>query len=112
MSAPPPRYEPDTRRRRYIPLGVIVSSASRPAMLAVLRELRPQFDVRLNKIAEHGEQSSYRVEVAVVDRSELEHSIDAWLRIKSALIAGFPPGKPGTVTALDPEVERREKRSG
>jgi hypothetical protein len=89
--------------RSYLPLGIVASSAPSAALLASLRELRPQFDVRLKRISdESGIETLYRVEVARVSPSSNTGVIDTWLRIKSALIAAFPAGKPGTVKAIDP----------
>jgi len=90
--------------RSYLPLGIVASSAPAAALLASLKETRPQFDVRLKRISdERGIETLYRVEVAVVGTSAHEaHSIDTWLRIKSALVSAFPAGKPGAVKAIDP----------
>lgn len=89
--------------RSFVPLGIIASSAPAAALLASLREIRPQFDVRLRRISdEQGIETLFRVEVAAAAPSERAHSIDAWLHIKSALIAAFPAGKPGAVKTIDP----------
>ncbi len=89
--------------RSYLPLGIIASSAPSAALLALLKEIRPQFEVRLKRISdERGIETLYRVEVAVDEFSAQVQSIDTWLRIKSALITAFPAGKPGAVKAIDP----------
>jgi hypothetical protein len=89
--------------RAYVPLGIVASSAPSAALLASLRELRPQFDVRLKRISdERGIETLYRVEVASAEQSAGTRAIDTWLRVKSALIAAFPAGKPGAVKAIDP----------
>jgi len=89
--------------RAYVPLGIVASSAPSAALLASLRELRPQFDVRLKRISdERGIETLYRVEVASAEQSAGTGAIDTWLRVKSALIAAFPAGKPGAVKAIDP----------
>ena len=89
--------------RAYVPLGIVASSAPSAALLASLRELRPQFDVRLKRISdERGIETLYRVEVASTVQSADTRVIDTWLRVKSALIAAFPAGKPGAVKAIDP----------
>jgi len=89
--------------RAYMPLGIVASSAPSAALLASLKELRPQFDVRLKRISdERGIETLYRVEVASVGQSDGTRVIDTWLRVKSALIAAFPAGKPGAVKAIDP----------
>ena len=94
-----------TARKRYVALGMIQSRAPRVALLRALRELRPQWDVRLQPQAATGR---YRVEVradsadASPPGSKGAASIDPWLRIKSALIAAFPADKPNAVTAWDP----------
>ncbi len=89
--------------KRTIPLGIVASSAPAAALLAALRDLRPQFDVRLLRISDaSGIETLHRVEVGVVEALEPRRRIDVWLRIKSALMAAFPAGKPGAVTAIDP----------
>lgn len=89
--------------RAYVPLGIVASSAPSAVLLASLKELRPQFEVRLKRISdEHGIETLYRVEVASTVQSADTRVIDTWLRVKSALIAAFPAGKPGAVKAIDP----------
>jgi hypothetical protein len=89
--------------KRTVPLGIVASSAPAAALLAALRELRPQFDVRLLRISDaSGIETLYRVEVDVLEAIEPRREIDMWLRIKSALMAAFPSDKPGAVTAIDP----------
>jgi hypothetical protein len=91
-------------RHRRVALGIVGSSAPSSALLAALRELRPQFPVHLKRISDaSGRETLYRVEVDVGHLPvEDSHEIDLWLRIKSALLAAFPSGKPGAVTAIDP----------
>ena len=89
--------------RSFVPLGLIASSAPAAALLASLRDIRPQFDVRLRRISdERGIETLFRVEVAAPASTEQAQSIDAWLHIKSALVAAFPAGKPGAVKTIDP----------
>ena len=97
------RKEPGHGRHR-VSLGIVGSSTPSSALLAALRELRPQLNVHLRRISDaSGRETLYRVEVDL-DSSSTEgtHEIDLWLRIKSALLASFPIGKPGAVTASDP----------
>jgi hypothetical protein len=87
----------------YVPLGIVASSSPSAVLISSLKEIRPQFDVRLKRISdERGIETLYRVEVALGEASTEAHSIDTWLRIKSALVTAFPAGKPGAVTAIDP----------
>jgi hypothetical protein len=86
----------------YVPLGIVASSAPTSTLLASLKEIRPQYNVRLKRISDtRGIETLYRVEVERASSAE-EQSIDTWLRIKSALVAAFPAGKPGAVKAIDP----------
>ena len=95
--------QPGKDDRPYLRLGIVASSAPSTALLASLRELRPEFDVRLKRITdERGIETLYRVEVARGGMSSDTNAIDTWLRIKSALIAAFPAGKPCAVKAIDP----------
>ena len=89
--------------RIYVQLGIVASSAPTTTLLASLKEVRPQFDVRLKRISDtRGIETLYRVEVAASQAPSGQESIDTWLRIKSALVAAFPAGKPGAVKAIDP----------
>jgi hypothetical protein len=86
----------------YVPLGIVASSAPTTTLLASLKEVRPQYNVRLKRISDtRGIETLYRVEVELESPGE-EQSIDTWLQIKSALVAAFPAGKPGAVKAIDP----------
>ena len=86
-----------------VALGIVASSTPPAALLSVLRELRPEFDVRLQRLSDaSGIETLYRVEVALRGPAEAGKDIDLWLRIKSVLVAAFPAGKPGAVTAIDP----------
>lgn len=97
------RQAEHTGGKRKVPLGIVASSAPAAALLAALRDLRPQFDVRLLRISDaSGIETLYRVEVDAGEAIEPRRQIDVWLRIKSALMAAFPSGKPGAVTAIDP----------
>jgi len=94
-----------TARKRFVTLGMIQSRAPAAALLQALRELRPQWDVRLQPFGTIGR---YRVKVRA-DGAETPPpasrgaaSINPWLCIKSALIAAFPADKPNAVTAWDP----------
>ena len=89
--------------KQTLPLGIVASSAPAAALLAALRDLRPQYEVRLLRISDaSGIETLYRVETDVIEALEPRRQIDLWLRIKSALMAAFPAGKPGAVTAIDP----------
>ena len=98
MSAGPPPA------RNFVALGVIVTSAPRVALLAVLQQLRPQLDVQLQEIAPviGTGVTGYRVEVDIAENVHAPHSINHWLQIKSALMARFPADKPDAVSAIDP----------
>ena len=89
--------------KQTLSLGIVASSAPAAALLAALRDLRPQYEVRLLRISDaSGIETLYRVEADVIEALEPRRQIDLWLRIKSALIAAFPAAKPGAVTAIDP----------
>jgi hypothetical protein len=83
----------------YTLLGSIESSAPTAALLATLQTLRPQWLIRLVLI-ESSATPRYRVEVGGAPAHDSE--IDAWLHIKSALMATYPADKPHAVTATDP----------
>jgi hypothetical protein len=64
--------------------------------------LRPEFEIQLQEIAGGANPGvQYRVEIDLAGNAEAPHTIDLWLRIKSALMAEFPADKPGAVVALD-----------
>ena len=94
----------ERKQKRFEPLGIIATSASTDVLLASLRELRPQFEVRLRRISDAaGIETLYRVEVAIEPASDMDAGgISTWLDIRSALIAAFPAGKPGAVKVIDP----------
>lgn len=85
----------------YRRLGSIESTTPEPTLLATLQTFRPQWRIRLVPI-ESVAVPRYRVEIeydaALID----DGHIDAWLHIKSALMATFPADKPNAVTAIDP----------
>ena len=95
------RKEPGGHR---VSLGIVASSSPSSALLAALRELRPQYSVHLQRISDpSGRETLYRVQVDVGRSSDHAHDeVDMWMAIKSALLAAFPFGKPGAVTAIDP----------
>ena len=84
----------------YTPLGSIESAAPAAALLATLQTLRPQWHIRLVSEVTTG-TPRYRVEVHDA-ALPAEGSIDAWLHIKSVLMATYPADKPNAVTAIDP----------
>jgi hypothetical protein len=89
--------------KNFVALGIVVSSTPRVALLAVLQQLRPQFEIRLQETADDaGAGVRYRVEIDLMGNTEAPHAIDLWQRIKCALMAEFPADKPGAVVALDP----------
>jgi hypothetical protein len=94
----------ERNQKRFEPLGIVATSASTDALLASLRALRPQFEVRLRRISDAaGIETLYRVEVAIESGPDADTSgISTWLDIKSALMAAFPAGKPGAVKVIDP----------
>lgn len=94
----------ERNQKHFEPLGIVATSASTETLLASLRELRPQFEVRLRRISDAaGIETLYRVEVAIESRPDADvGGISAWLDIKSALMAAFPAGKPGAVKVIDP----------
>jgi hypothetical protein len=87
-----------------VSLGIVASSAPSSALLAALRELRPQFSVHLQRISDpSGRETLYRVQIDIERSSDQAHNeADMWMAIKSALLSAFPFGKPGAVTAIDP----------
>jgi hypothetical protein len=85
----------------YAIIGLIASSAPQAALLRAVQRLRPQCTIRLQPYGARRGETLYRVEL----RDEPDHtgsSVDAWLRIKSALVAEFPADKPHAVTPIDP----------
>jgi len=92
------------RNAGYVTLGTIITSAPHAALLLALRRLRPQCIVRMR---EHGNtpqgETQYRIELRNEANAAAETGlIDAWLRIKSALMAAFPADRPHAVRAIDP----------
>jgi len=93
----------DAAPKNVVTLGTITSSAPREALMAALRQLRPQFEASLEEIAgAGGVEKSYRVVVELNDQSPAPQQVSHWLSLKSALMARFPADKPGAVTAIDP----------
>jgi hypothetical protein len=89
--------------KNIVTLGTIISSAPREALMAALRQLRPQFEVTLQDIAgDAGAVKRYRVVVELADQIPAPQQVSDWLSLKSALMARFPADKPGAVTAIDP----------
>ena len=91
----------------YAVVGAIVTRAPAPALLAVLRALRPEYDVRLDASDARSRSGLRRHEVSVrvpsADRApEAGGAIAVWLRIKSALMAEFPAGHANAVMPIDP----------
>lgn len=85
---------------RYVTLGAITTSAPKAALLLALRGLRPQSSVRLRRGNTNAGETLYRVELRA-DELRDAHTIDAWLRIKSALVAAFPADKPHAVKVIE-----------
>jgi len=82
-------------------VGSIASTAPQAALLRALQRLRPQCTVRLRRGDRRAATPVYVVEIRN-DASAMEGSaIDAWLRIKSALVAEFPAGTHHAVTPLE-----------
>lgn len=89
--------------KKLFVLGTIVSSAPRAALMAALRQLRPQFEATLEDIsADAGAVKRYRLVVESTAQMLPPHQVSVWLSLKSALMARFPADKPGAVTAIDP----------
>jgi len=89
--------------KNAVTLGTIASSAPREALMAALGQLRPQFDVSLDEIpGSAGAETHYRVVVELNEQIPAPRQVSDWLSLKSALMARFPAGKPGAVTAIDP----------
>jgi hypothetical protein len=84
-------------------LGTIVSSAPQAALLEALRQLRPQFETKLEEIpGDFGPAKHYRVAIEVTGDAPSPQQVSPWLSLKSALMARFPADKPGAVIAIDP----------
>lgn len=89
--------------KNLVAVGTIVSSAPREALMAALRQLRPQFETTLEELSdEAGATKRYRVLVAWNAQIPAPQQVSVWLSLKSALMARFPADKPGAVTAIDP----------
>ena len=89
------------RAASYTTLGTIATTAPRIALLRALRRLRPDWTVRLQNCAPRGDNPVYRIELRDGPDERQAHSIDPWLRIKSALMAEFPADKPHAVMPID-----------
>jgi hypothetical protein len=86
----------------FVPLGVVVSTAPREALLAALQRACPDWNIRLVPLeAEHVSPPQFRVELKY-EVDLISGSIDAWLHIKGALMSSFPADKPHAVMAIDP----------
>ncbi len=86
----------------FVPLGVIVSTAPREALLAALQNACPQSSFRLVPLDEPRESPPrFRVELKY-EIDLVSGSIDAWMHIKGALMSSFPADKPHAVMAVDP----------
>ena len=82
---------------QFLPLGTIASSTPRLQILAALQRLCPQFELRLQKLAEH----RYELHIRAEDLSAQRTSDTAWLRIKGVLASEFPEHKPGFVQIIE-----------
>ena len=89
-------------RRRWTLLGRVETAAPAAALLRALRELRPQWNLRVRREAAASAIARYRIEIAA-DEPLLppDATVSPWLRVKSALIAAFPADKPNALRALD-----------
>ena len=86
----------------FVPLGIIVSTAPRDALLAALQKACPQWNVRLIQIDETRKSPpQFRVEMKY-EVDLISGSIDAWMHIKGALMSSFPADKPHAVSTIDP----------
>jgi hypothetical protein len=93
----------DAAPKDVVTLGTIASSAPREALMAALRQLRPQFEATLEEIpGTAGTETHYRVVVELNEQVAAPRQVSDWLSLKSALMARFPAGKPGAVAATDP----------
>ena len=86
----------------YALIGSIASSAPHAALLRALQRLRPQCTIRLQPYGARRGETLYRVELLRDEPGRTDISLDAWLRIKSALVAEFPADKPHAVTPIGP----------
>lgn len=93
-------------RPAYAVVGAIVTRAPEPALLAVLRALRPEYDVRLEPGSARSSSGLRRHEISVrvpVGAGVASTgAIAVWLRIKSALMAEFPADHANAVMPIDP----------
>jgi hypothetical protein len=86
----------------FVPLGIVVSTAPREALLAALQKQCPHWNIQLVPIDVARKSSpQFRVELKR-DMDVLSGSIDPWLHIKGALTSSFPADKPHAVTTIDP----------
>ena len=94
---------PAAPRRRWTPLGRVETRAPAAALLRSLRELRPQYTLRMQReAAAAGGVIRYRIEIAADEAAAPSGAAVApWLRVKSALLAAVPADKPNAVRALD-----------
>lgn len=88
-------------RKRFAPIGSFVSTAPRARLLAALRQLKPQLNLRLRALARERDGQRYDVDVEIRDLQR-RHLIDPWLGVKSALTFAFPPHKPGAIRRAQP----------
>jgi len=71
--------------------------------MAALGQLRPQFEASLEESpGMAGLEKHYHVFIELSDPTPAPTQVSHWLSLKSALMARFPAGKPGAVTAIDP----------
>ena len=88
-------------RKHFAPIGSFVSAAPRARLLAVLRQLKPQLNLRLRTGARERDGQRYDVDVDIRDL-QVRHVIDPWLDIKCALAAAFPENEPDGIRRLQP----------
>ena len=86
---------------QFAPLGSFISSASRTQLLGVLKQFKPQLNVRLRVCARNAQPRRYRVEIDTRDLHERQQ-IELWLGIKGVLTSAFPAHKPGAVERMEP----------
>lgn len=87
--------------KQFEALGTFVSAAPQAQLLGALRQLKPQFNLRLRLLEPVDGEPRYQVEVETCDLQR-RHTIDPWLGMKGALTSAFPAHKPGAVRRLQP----------